>query len=198
MYLRFHIKHVFDSQAFPLFVLLLDQFIFGPGHVDTVGRGSSSFLTREVRSSVSVMDQLGLNREQAVRNAGLGHQVVWCDNTTQYNMTHVWQYPLLKMLPHLSSVGLFGAVFVILCHQCKLWKVKFGSKYLKSIVKHLTLRQTKNMISNEDETFGRAVRCWWWRLWWRWWCCWCLLCDTCNPCCCTVNYENIFFFKSRN
>lgn len=89
IYLRFHIKHVFDSQAFPLFVLLLDQFIFGPGHVDPVGCSSRRFLTGEVRSRVSVMDQLGLNKEQPVRNAGLGHLVVWCDNATQYNMTRV-------------------------------------------------------------------------------------------------------------
>lgn len=70
---RLHIEDVFDSQGLPLFVLLLDQFVSGPSHVDTVGRGSSGLLTREVGSSVSVMDELCLYREQAARNTVFGN-----------------------------------------------------------------------------------------------------------------------------
>lgn len=41
---------------------LLDQFVFGPGHVDTVRRGARSFVIRGgMRRRVSVVDQLGLN-----------------------------------------------------------------------------------------------------------------------------------------
>lgn len=64
IHLRLHIKHVFDCHALFVFVLLLDQLVFGPGHVDTVRRGTCSFVIgHEVRSRVSVVDQLGLNRE---------------------------------------------------------------------------------------------------------------------------------------
>lgn len=64
IHLRLHIKHVFDRHALFVFVFLLDQLVFGPGHVDAVRRGTCHFVIgREVRSRVSVVDQLGLNRE---------------------------------------------------------------------------------------------------------------------------------------
>lgn len=64
IHLRLHTKHVFDCHVLFVFVLLLDQLVFGPGHVDTIRRGTYSFVVgREVRSRVSVVNQLGLNRE---------------------------------------------------------------------------------------------------------------------------------------
>lgn len=85
IYLRLHIKHVFDCHALFVFVLLLDQFIFGPGHVDAVRRGACSFVIgREVRSRVSVVDQLGLNREWAT-------EIQFGESMQLLSMTLLWQ-----------------------------------------------------------------------------------------------------------
>lgn len=65
MYLRFHVKQVFNSHAFSVSVPLVDQFVFGPGHVDTIWCGTCSAVIHcRMRRRVSVMDQLGLNRGQ--------------------------------------------------------------------------------------------------------------------------------------
>lgn len=63
--LRLHIEHVFDSH-FPLPVPLMDQFVFGPGHVHTV-RCGSFVIHRRMWGRVSVVDQLGLNKGQMTR-----------------------------------------------------------------------------------------------------------------------------------
>lgn len=64
IYLRPHIEHVFNSYAFSLSVPLIDQFVFGPGHVDAIWRGPCSFVVCGVRRCVPVMDQLGLKEKK--------------------------------------------------------------------------------------------------------------------------------------
>lgn len=71
IYLRFHIKHVFNSHAFSVSVPLSDQFVFGPGHVYPIWCGSCSFVIHcRMRRCVSVVDQLGLNGGRTDKKKG--------------------------------------------------------------------------------------------------------------------------------
>lgn len=65
-YLRFHIKHVFNRHAFSVLVPLVDQLVFGPGHVDTIWRGGCRLVSQcRMRGCVAVVDQLGLTEDRS-------------------------------------------------------------------------------------------------------------------------------------
>lgn len=48
-----------------MFVPLVDQFVFGPSHVDTIGCGGCTFVIHgSMRGCVAVVDQLGLTKDR--------------------------------------------------------------------------------------------------------------------------------------
>lgn len=66
-YLRFHVEHVLNRHAFSVLVPLVQQLVFGPRHVDVLGRGAGRFVVaRRVSCRVPVVNQLGLSDTQEI------------------------------------------------------------------------------------------------------------------------------------
>lgn len=76
-YLRFHVEHVLNCHAFSVLVPLVQQLVFGPRHVDVLGRGAGRFVAaRRMRCRVAVVNQLGLRdtRETEICVPGIINQ----------------------------------------------------------------------------------------------------------------------------
>lgn len=54
-YLRFHVKQVFDTHSFPVFISLINEFVFGPGHVDVFVGWRFGFFCG-MRRCITIMD----------------------------------------------------------------------------------------------------------------------------------------------
>ena len=106
IYLRFHIKHILNRNPFSLFVPFIEQFLFGPGHVDTIWCSTFTFvICCWMRCCVPVMYQLCLKQRTGQVSRGLcfhnfshlnkfySHQTM-CIKTLQWMVT--WK--LEKML----------------------------------------------------------------------------------------------------